>query len=133
MVFAELHVWVFGLETHNMCLETLTVIKLQTFVKVSFYSLFQNMIISKFKNKHIGRSLNFFRFFRSKEVWCIVFFNALYTLNKISNWSLFKLIISDQALIKLKIFLPIYMQFNGQKFSGLSGKVFFFYNPRFFW
>ena len=25
-----------------------------------------------------------------------------YTLNKISNWSLFKLIISDQALIKLK-------------------------------
>ena len=27
-----------------------------------------------------------------------------YTMNKISNWSLFKLFFSDQALIKLKLF-----------------------------
>ena len=42
------------------------------------------------------------------------------TLNKISNWSLFKLNISDQALITLKYFLPNNVQFNGQKISGLS-------------
>ena len=29
-------------------------------------------------------------------------FTYMYTLSKISNWSLFKLIISDQALIALK-------------------------------
>ena len=41
-------------------------------------------------------------------------------LFKISNWSLFKLIISEQALITLKWFCClIYVQFNGQKFSGL--------------
>ena len=76
MVFAELHIWVFGLKSHNMCLETFTVLKLHTYVKVSFYSLFQNMIIPTFKNKHIGRSLHFFRF---QEVCYIVLFNALYT------------------------------------------------------
>ena len=31
-----------------------------------------------------------------------------------SNWSVFKLIISDQTLIKLKYFLPIYVHFNWQ-------------------
>ena len=35
-----------------------------------------------------------------------------------SNWSLFKHIISDQTLIKLKLFLPIYVHFNGQTFSS---------------
>ena len=36
-----------------------------------------------------------------------------------SNWSLFKLIISGQTLIKLKIFLPIYVHFNGQTLSSV--------------
>ena len=36
-----------------------------------------------------------------------------------SNWSLFKLIISDQTLIKLKLFLPIHVHFNGQMFSSV--------------
>ena len=50
---------------------------------------------------------------------------------KISNWSLFKLIISDQKLITFKmIFLPKYEQFNGQKFSSLAKKLSF--NPQFF-
>ena len=51
------------------------------------------------------------------------------TLNKISNWSLFKLIISDQALITLELFLLRYLLFNWQKFSGLPEK--FSLNPRF--
>ena len=51
------------------------------------------------------------------------------TLNKISNWSLFKLIISDQALITLELFLLRYVRFNGQKFSGLPEKLSL--NPRF--
>ena len=52
------------------------------------------------------------------------------TLNKISNWSLFKIIISDQALITLELFLLRYVRFNGQKFSGLPEKLSL--NPRFF-
>ena len=48
--------------------------------------------------------------------------SSVCTLNKISNWSLFKLIISDQALITLKCFLPMNVQFNGQTFSGFSDK-----------
>ena len=50
------------------------------------------------------------------------------TLNKISNWSLFKLIISYQALITLDFFCLD--MFNGQKFSGLPEKLSL--NPRFF-
>ena len=45
------------------------------------------------------------------------------TLNKISNWALFKLIISDQALITLELFLLRYVRFNGQKFSRLPEKL----------
>ena len=52
------------------------------------------------------------------------------TLNRISNWSLFKLIISDQALITLELFLLRYVRLNGQKFSGLPEKLSL--NPRFF-
>ena len=52
------------------------------------------------------------------------------TLNKISNWSLFKLIISDQALITFELFLLRYVRFDGQKFSGLPEKLSL--NPRFF-
>ena len=52
------------------------------------------------------------------------------TLNKISNWSLFNFIISDQALITLELFLLRYVRFNGQNFSGLSEKLSL--NPRFF-
>ena len=52
------------------------------------------------------------------------------TLNEISNWSLLKLIISDQAPITLKYFLPINVQFNGQKFSCFSEKLSF--NPLLF-
>ena len=44
------------------------------------------------------------------------------TLNKISNWSHFKLIISDQLLITFNDFLPIYVQFNVQTFSGVTEK-----------
>ena len=33
----------------------------------------------------------------------LTFIRMINTLNKISNWSLFKLIFSDQALIKLKL------------------------------
>ena len=51
------------------------------------------------------------------------------TLNKISNWSLFKLIISDQALITLEFFSLRYVRFNGQKFSSLPEKLSL--NPRF--
>ena len=43
-----------------------------------------------------------------------------------SNSSLFKLIISDQTLIKLKRFLPIYVHFNGQTFSSVF-EVFFYF------
>ena len=46
-------------------------------------------------------------------VCAIVVRMQLYTLNNISNWSFFKLIISIQALIKLKSIV----QFNGQKFN----------------
>ena len=52
------------------------------------------------------------------------------TLNKISNWSLFKLIISDQAQITLELFLLTYVRFNGQKFSGRPEQLSL--NPRFF-
>ena len=52
------------------------------------------------------------------------------TLNKISYWSLFNFIISDQALITLELFLLKYVRFNGQKFSGLLEKLSL--NPRFF-
>ena len=52
------------------------------------------------------------------------------TLNKISNWSLFKLIISYQALITFALFLLRYVRFAGQKFSGLPEKLSL--NPRFF-
>ena len=41
------------------------------------------------------------------------------TLNKISNWSLFRLIISDQALITLKQIFAYTVHFNWQKFSGV--------------
>ena len=51
------------------------------------------------------------------------------TLNKISNWSLFNFIKSDQALITLELFLLKYVRFNGQKFSGLPEKLSL--NPRF--
>ena len=51
------------------------------------------------------------------------------TLNKISIWSLFKLIISDHALITLELFLLRYVRFNWQKFSGLPEKLSL--NPRF--
>ena len=54
-----------------------------------------------------------------------------YTPNKISNWSFFKLIFSDQALIILKRFLPIYVCFNRQIFSGVLINLSF--NPHFFW
>ena len=43
----------------------------------------------------------------------------LYILKPSYNRSLFKLIISVQTLIKLKIILPIYVHFNGQTFSGV--------------
>ena len=39
-------------------------------------------------------------------------------LKPISNRSLFKLIISDQTLVKLKWFLRVYAHLNGQMFSG---------------
>ena len=45
------------------------------------------------------------------------------TFNKIFNWSLFNLIISDQALITLEYFLLRYVRFNGQKFRGLPEKL----------
>ena len=53
-----------------------------------------------------------------------------YTLSKISNLSLFKLIIADKVLITLKYFLPINVQFNWQKLSCFSERLSF--NPRFF-
>ena len=42
-----------------------------------------------------------------------------YILKPTANWSLFKLIISDQTPIKFKWFLPIYVHFNGQTFSSV--------------
>ena len=42
-----------------------------------------------------------------------------YMLKPCSNRSFFKLIISDQMLIKLKLFFPVYGHFNGQTFSGV--------------
>ena len=59
---------------------------------------------------------------------CTPNFNC--TLNNISNWSLFKLIISDQALITLELFLLRHVRFSGQKFSGLQEKLSL--NPRCF-
>ena len=45
---------------------------------------------------------------------------SVYILKPSSNWSLFKLIISDQTLIKNSTdFLLIYVHFNGQKFSSV--------------
>ena len=60
----------------------------------------------------------------------VVVYYRYHTLNKISNWSPFKLIISDHALIisKRPGILPKYVQFNGQKFS-LSEMLSF--NPHF--
>ena len=55
----------------------------------------------------------------------------LYTPNKISNWSLFKLIFSDQALIMSKrIFAYICVCFNRQMFSGVLINLSF--NPQLF-
>ena len=48
-----------------------------------------------------------------------------------SNWSLFKLIISDQTLIRLNNFMPIYVYFNGQTFSSVFEH--FFLLQSFFW
>ena len=48
-----------------------------------------------------------------------------------SNWSLFKPIISDQTLIKLKYFLPIHVHFNGQTFSSVFEQ--FSFTSKFFW
>ena len=45
------------------------------------------------------------------------------------NCTLFKLIISDHALITLELFLLRYVRFNWQKFSGLPEKLSL--NPRF--
>ena len=45
---------------------------------------------------------------------------SLYILKPSSNWSLFKLIISDKTLIKLKMMLfLIYVYFNGQTLSSV--------------
>ena len=52
-----------------------------------------------------------------------------YTPNKISNWSLFKLIFSDQALIILIRILAIYVCFNRQMLSGVFINLSF--NPQF--
>ena len=48
--------------------------------------------------------------------------STVHLIIKISNWSLFKLIFSDQALITLELFLLRYVPFNGQKLSGLPKK-----------
>ena len=56
-----------------------------------------------------------------KQTQIVIFFSS--KINKISNLLLLKLIISDQALITVKWFLPKYVQLNGQKFSGLSEKL----------
>ena len=47
----------------------------------------------------------------TQNISCI---NKISILKPSSNWSLFKLIISDKKLIKLKLFLPIYVHLNGQ-------------------
>ena len=52
--------------------------------------------------------------------------NIPYILKPSSNWSLFKLIISDQTLIKLKRFLSIYVHFNGQTFNSVFEQFSFF-------
>ena len=52
-----------------------------------------------------------------------------YTPNKISNWSFFKLIFSDQALIILKRFFCLYMCFNRLIFSVVLINLSF--NPQF--
>ena len=57
-----------------------------------------------------------------------------------SNWSLFKLIISDQTLVKWKYFLPLYVKIIGQTLSSVfeqfsfTSKVFGFnmQKPTFF-
>ena len=64
------------------------------------------------------------------DFYAMVSTNSNCTLNKISYWSLFNLITSDQALITLELFLLRYVRFNGQKFSGLPKKLSL--NPRFF-
>ena len=51
-------------------------------------------------------------------------------LTKISNWLLFKLIISDQALITFELSLLRYVRFDGKKFTDLPEKLSL--NPRFF-
>ena len=56
----------------------------------------------------------------------------IHILKPSSNWSLFKLIIFDQTLIKLKcFFLPTYVYFNGQTFSSVSEQ--FSITSKFFW
>ena len=57
-----------------------------------------------------------------------IHFDKVTTLNKISNRSLFKLIISDKGLMTLK---RNFVQSNGKKLSGLSEKLSF--NYQFFW
>ena len=48
---------------------------------------------------------------RVKEVIKRIYNFFLNRLNTISNWSLFKRIISDQTLITLRLFFPQYVQF----------------------
>ena len=48
-----------------------------------------------------------------------------------SNWTLFKVIISHQKLIKWKSFLPIKMHFNGQTFNSVFEQ--FSFTSKFFW
>ena len=50
---------------------------------------------------------------------------ADHTLNKKSTWSLFNFIFSDQVLEKLKRYLLKYVQFNRQKFRGVSEQLSF--------
>ena len=43
-----------------------------------------------------------------------------------SNRSLYKLVIFDQTLLKLRLFLPIYVHLNGQTFSSVFEQFFYF-------
>ena len=67
----------------------------------------------------------------NKLLWLLNIYNTLNILKPSSNWSLFKLIISDQTLIKLKWFFSYICAFEWANVSQCFWTVFFYFKV--FW
>ena len=78
------------------------------------------VVIATLKGIYLSKALTFMIFFLYKQKCCwSVFAFQKVTQRSSSNRSLFKLIISDKTLIKLKCFFALYVPFNGQTCSSV--------------